>query len=232
MTGVLVEPEQWDLSQLPPHLRMTFRVIDDKGKKLQESENLDELKFALKDEVQNTLSNIADDGIEQSGVHIWNFAELPQFYEQKKAHFSVKAYPAIVDEQTAVGVKLFETEFEQARAMQAGLRRLLLLNVPSPIKYLHEKLPNKAKLGLYFAPFGKVLELIDDCIACAVDQLVEEFGGFVWTEEKFTQLHEFVRANLNDKTVEIAKQVEKCLTLAYELNKRLKASSILRWRLR
>lgn len=222
MTGVLVEPEQWDLSQLPPHLRMTFRVIDDKGKKLQESENLDELKFALKDEVQNTLSNIADDGIEQSGVHIWNFAELPQFYEQKKAHFSVKAYPAIVDEQTAVGVKLFETEFEQARAMQAGLRRLLLLNVPSPIKYLHEKLPNKAKLGLYFAPFGKVLELIDDCIACAVDQLVEEFGGFVWTEEKFTQLHEFVRANLNDKTVEIAKQVEKCLTLAYELNKRLK----------
>ncbi|RRN01020.1 ATP-dependent RNA helicase HrpA [Bibersteinia trehalosi] len=222
MTGVLVEPEQWDLSQLPPHLRMTFRVIDDKGKKLQESENLDELKFALKDEVQNTLSNIADDGIEQSGVHIWNFAELPQCYEQKKAHFSVKAYPAIVDEQTAVGVKLFETEFEQQRAMQAGLRRLLLLNVPSPIKYLHEKLPNKAKLGLYFAPFGKVLELIDDCIACAVDKLVEEFGGFVWTEEKFTQLHEFVRANLNDKTVEIAKQVEKCLTLAYELNKRLK----------
>lgn len=222
MTGVLVEPEQWDLSQLPPHLRMTFRVIDDKGKKLQESENLDELKFTLKDEVQNTLSNIADDGIEQSGVHIWNFAELPQFYEQKKAHFSVKAYPAIVDEQTAVGVKLFETEFEQQRAMQAGLRRLLLLNVPSPIKYLHEKLPNKAKLGLYFAPFGKVLELIDDCIACAVDKLVEEFGGFVWTEEKFTQLHEFVRANLNDKTVEIAKQVEKCLTLAYELNKRLK----------
>ncbi|POH43580.1 hypothetical protein C2U36_27495, partial [Escherichia coli] len=24
-------------------------------------------------------------------------------------------------------------------------------------KYLHEKLPNKAKLGLYFNPYGKVL---------------------------------------------------------------------------
>ncbi|QLB42977.1 ATP-dependent RNA helicase HrpA [Mannheimia pernigra] len=222
MTGVLVEPEQWDISQLPPHLRITFRVIDGKGKKLQESENLDELKFDLKDEVQNTLSNIADDGIEQSGLHIWNFAELPQFYEQKKAHFSVKAYPAIVDEQTTVGVKLFETEFEQTRAMQAGLRRLLLLNVPSPIKYLHEKLPNKAKLGLYFAPFGKVLELIDDCIACAVDKLIEDFGGFVWNEEKFNALKEYVRANLNTTTVDIAKQVEKCLTLAYELHKRLK----------
>ena len=106
--------------------------------------------------------------------------------------------------------------------MQAGLRRLLLLNVPSPIKYLHEKLPNKAKLGLYFAPFGKVLELIDDCIACAVDKLIDEFGGFVWTEEKFGEQQEFVRANLNDTTAEIALQVEKCLTLAFELNKRMK----------
>ncbi|MBF0785845.1 ATP-dependent RNA helicase HrpA [Muribacter muris] len=222
MTGVLVEPEQWDLNQLPPHLRLRFRVLDDNNKPLAESENLDELKFNLKDEVQNSLSNIADDGIEQSGVHLWNFADLPQCYEQKKRHFSVKAYPAIVDEQQSVGIRLFETEFEQANAMQAGLRRLLLLNIPSPIKYLHEKLPNKAKLGLYFAPFGKVLELIDDCIACAVDKLIQEFGGFVWTEEAFQQLQAFVRANLNDTTVEIAKQVEKNLTLAYELNKRLK----------
>ncbi|QLD33285.1 ATP-dependent RNA helicase HrpA [Mannheimia varigena] len=222
MTGVTVESELWDLSQLPAHLRMTFRVIDEKGKKIAESENLDDLKFALKDQVQTTLSNIADDGIEQSGVHVWSFAELPQFYEQKKQHFSVKAYPAIVDEKDSVGIKLFETEFEQARAMQAGLRRLLLLNVPSPIKYLHEKLPNKAKLGLYFAPFGKVMDLIDDCIACAVDKLVEEFGGFVWNEEKFQALHEFVRANLNDTTAGIALQVEKCLTLAFEINKRMK----------
>ncbi|MGX2948868.1 ATP-dependent RNA helicase HrpA [Frederiksenia canicola] len=222
MTGVYVEPEQWDLSQIPAHLRIGFRVVDDKNKTLAESENLDELKFKLKDEVQNTLSNIADDGIEQSGVHLWNFADLPQFYEQKKQHFKVKAYPAIVDEKESVGIKLFETEFEQVKAMQAGLRRLLLLNVPSPIKYLHEKLPNKAKLGLYFAPFGKVMELIDDCIACAVDKLIDDFGGFVWSEEKFHQLHEFVRANLNETTVDIAKQVEKNLTLAYEISKRLK----------
>ena len=222
MTGVTIAPELWDLSQLPSHLKMNFKVVDEKGKTLSESEDLDALKFQLKDEVKTALSHIADDGIEQSGLHLWQFAELPQCYEQKKANFSVKAYPAIVDEKNAVGIKLFETEAEQQQAMQAGLRRLLLLNIPSPIKYLHEKLPNKAKLGLYFAPFGKVVELIDDCIACAVDKLIEEFGGFVWTEEKFNALHEFVRANLNETTVEIALQVEKSLTLAFELNKRMK----------
>lgn len=222
MTGVSVEPESWQLDQLPSHLKMTFRVIDDKGKKIAESMDLDSLKFQLKDQVQESIAAVADDGIEQSGIHLWNFDSLPQCYEQKKRGFTVKAFPAIVDEKDAVGIKLFDTEFEQQVAMQQGLRRLLLLNVPSPIKYLHEKLPNKSKLGLYFTPFGRVLDLIDDCIACAVDKLIADFGGLVWNEADFDKLRDFIRENLNETTVDIAKQVEQILTLTYELNKRLK----------
>ena len=222
MTGVTVEAEHWNWEQIPSHLKMTFCVVDENGKKIAESMNLDELKFSLKDRVQESISAVADDGIEQSGLHIWSFAELPQCYEQKQRGFSVKAFPAIVDEKDAVGIKLFETEFEQAVAMQQGLRRLLLLNVPSPIKYLHEKLPNKAKLGLYFTPFGRVLDLIDDCIACAVDKLIADFGGFVWNEEGFDKLRDFVRENVNEVTVDIAQKVEQILTLTHQLNQRLK----------
>ena len=222
MTGVTVEAEHWNWEQIPSHLKMTFRVVDENGKKIAESMNLAELKFSLKDRVQESISAVADDGIEQSGLHIWSFAELPQCYEQKQRGFSVKAFPAIVDEKDAVGIKLFETEFEQAVAMQQGLRRLLLLNVPSPIKYLHEKLPNKAKLGLYFTPFGRVLDLIDDCIACAVDKLIADFGGFVWNEEGFDKLRDFVRENVNEVTVDIAQKVEQILTLTHQLNQRLK----------
>lgn len=222
MTGVTVEAEHWNWEQIPSHLKMTFRVVDENGKKIAESMNLDELKFNLKDRVQESISAVADDGIEQSGLHIWSFADLPQCYEQKQRGFSVKAFPAIVDEKDAVGIKLFETEFEQVVAMQQGLRRLLLLNVPSPIKYLHEKLPNKAKLGLYFTPFGRVLDLIDDCIACAVDKLIADFGGFVWNEEGFDKLRDFVRENVNEVTVDIAQKVEQILTLTHQLNQRLK----------
>lgn len=222
MTGVTVEAEHWNWEQIPSHLKMTFRVVDENGKKIAESMNLDELKFNLKDRVQESISAVADDGIEQSGLHIWSFADLPQCYEQKQRGFSIKAFPAIVDEKDAVAIKLFETEFEQSVAMQQGLRRLLLLNVPSPIKYLHEKLPNKAKLGLYFTPFGRVLDLIDDCIACAVDKLIADFGGFVWDEAGFEKLRDFVRENLNEVTVDIAQKVEQILTLTYQLNQRLK----------
>ncbi|ENM3916027.1 ATP-dependent RNA helicase HrpA [Vibrio cholerae] len=222
MTGVTVLREDWKLDQLPAHLKITYRAVDHRNRKLNESCDLHELKESLKEKVQETLSQVADDDIEQRDLHTWSFGELPKVYQQKRGGFEVRAYPALVDKKDSVEIKLFETEQEQLSAMRAGQRRLILLNVPSPIKYLHANLPNKSKLGLYFNPYGKVLDLIDDCIACGVDKLIEERGGMVWEPQAFEALKEHVRAELGDTVVEIAKQVETILTTAYNINKRLK----------
>ncbi len=222
MTGVTVPRESWDWAAVPDHLKLTFRVVDDKHKKVAEGKDLEALKESLRGKVQETLSQVADDDIEQSGLTLWSFGELPQEYSQKRGGFEVKAYPALVDEKDSVAIQLVESPVVQQQLMWAGQRRLVLLNVPSPIKYLQEKLPNKAKLGLYFNPFGKVAELIDDCIACGCDKLIEQHGGMAWDEAGFEALKEYVRAELNDAVVEVAKQVEAVLTLSHEIKKRLK----------
>lgn len=222
MTGVTVSRDDWQWEQVPDHLKMTFRVVGGKHKTLLEGKNLTALKLQLKDKVQETLSAVADDGLEQSNLHIWSFGKLPEFYEQKRGGYSMKAYPALVDEKDSVAIRLFDSEQEQQQAMWQGTRRLLLLNIPSPIKYLHEKLPNKAKLGLYFNPYGRVLDLIDDCISCGIDKLIAEHGGPVWQEEDFARLQEKVRAELNETVVGVAKQVEQILTAVFNINKRLK----------
>jgi len=222
MTGVTVSRDDWQLEQVPDHLKMTFRIVDDKNKPLREGKSLTALKSTLKEQVQQTLSAVADDGIEQNNLHVWSFGALPDCYEQKRGGYEVKAYPALVDEKDSIAIKLFDSELEQSQAMWRGTRRLLLLNIPSPIKYLHEKLPNKAKLGLYFNPYGKVLDLIDDCISCGIDKLIAESGGPVWSEERFAVLHEHVRAHLNETVVGIATQVEQILTTVFNINKRLK----------
>ncbi|MCJ0818154.1 ATP-dependent RNA helicase HrpA [Vibrio vulnificus] len=222
MTGATVLREDWKLDQVPDHLKVTFRAVDERNRKLKEHKDLHELKESLKEKVQETLSKVADDDIEQQGLHTWSFGELPQVYQQKRGGYQVKAFPALVDNKDSVEIKLYETEQEQISAMKAGQRRLILLNVPSPIKYLHANLPNKSKLGLYFNPYGKVLDLIDDCIACGVDKLIEDQGGLVWEPEKFEALKEHVRAELGDTVVDIAKQVETILTTAFNINKKLK----------
>lgn len=222
MSGVTIERDAWQVEQVPDHLKMTFRVVDGNKKILQESKSLTDLQLQLKGKVRETLSKVADVGLEKQGVTEWNFGELPQTFSRKQAGFTLKAWPALVDEKQSVAIKLFDTEAEQQQAMWQGQRRLLLLNIPSPIKYLHEKLPNKAKLGLYFNPYGQVLQLIDDCIHCGIDKIMAEQGGLVWDEQHFEALREKVKAELNQTVVEIAQQVEQILSTVFAINKRLK----------
>lgn len=223
MTGVTIDSEQWQWEQVPDYLKITFRVIDHNHRTLAESKDLLALKHTLKQQLQQTLSEVVtDDKIEKNEITVWDFGILPKIYEGQKGGYAVKAYPALQDNQHSVSIKLVETEEEQQQLSLIGLRRLLLLNIPSPIKYLHEKLPNKAKLGLYFNSFGQVLELIDDCIACGIDELIHRHGGLVWNNDQFTALLIKVKGEINPLVVDIASQVERILTLHFNINKKLK----------
>ena len=221
MTGVRVEPDAWDLSTLAPHLRLQFEVRDEHDKLLARGLNLSKLKAQLQGKVTDTLSKVADKGIEKADLTEWSFGELPSSYVKKQGQYEIKAFPALVDKKDSAAVELFDNEHKARQAHQQGLRRLVLLNVPSPIKYLQQNLPNKSKLGLYFNPFGKVNDLIDDCIAAAVDSLLTKYGN-IRTADAFEKAKEQIRGELGDTVVEIATQVEQVLSIAHGLNKRMK----------
>ncbi|WP_209328631.1 ATP-dependent RNA helicase HrpA [Pseudoalteromonas sp. PA2MD11] len=221
MTGVRVEPDAWDLSTLAPHLRLQFEVRDEHDKLLARGLNLSKLKAQLQGKVTDTLSKVAEKGIEKADLTEWSFGELPSSYVKKQGQYEIKAFPALVDKKDSAAVELFDNEHKAQQAHQQGLRRLVLLNVPSPIKYLQQNLPNKSKLGLYFNPFGKVNDLIDDCIAAAVDSLLTKYGN-IRTADAFEKAKEQIRGELGDTVVEIATQVEQVLSIAHGLNKRMK----------
>ena len=221
MSGLTIPDDAWDLTSLPLHLKMNFKVVDDAGKTLQQSRSLNVLKQGLQGEVQQSLSQVAEQGIEQDKLTQWSFGVLPREYVKLQAGYEIKAFPALVDERDSVAIKLLDNPQQALDTTKQGLRRLLLLNIPSPVKYLQESLPNKAKLGLYFNPFGRVLELIDDCIAAGVDALVAQ-GALPQNETDFAALREKVRAELGDTVLAIALKVEQILTLCHDIQKRLK----------
>ncbi len=221
MTGVRVDPEAWDLTSLAPHLRLQFEVRDEHNKLLARGLDLTKLKAELQGEVTETLSKVADDGIEKADLTQWNFGELPKSYVKKQGQYEIKAYPALVDKKSSAAVELFDNEIKAQVAHQQGLRRLVLLNVPSPIKYLQQNLPNKAKLGLYFNPFGKIADLINDCIAAGVDSLLLKYGD-IRTSAEFENVKEEIRGELGDAVVDIAIHVEQVLSIAHALHKKMK----------
>lgn len=221
MSGLTIPDDAWELTSLAQHLKMNFKVVDDNGTVIQQNRSLSLLKQGLQGEVQQSLSQVAEQGIEQSKLTEWSFGQLPQEYVKLQAGYEIKAFPALVDERDSVAIKLLDNPQQAAATTRQGLRRLLLLNVPSPIKYLQESLPNKAKLGLYFNPFGRVLELIDDCIAAGVDALLDKVA-LPENATDFMVLRESVRAELGDTVVAIALKVEQILTLGHAIQKLLK----------
>jgi ATP-dependent helicase HrpA len=219
MTGVDVPREAWDLSRVPDHLKITYRVVDRK-RTLAEGKDLAELKRRLAPKVSATLAR-ASDAIERQGVLTWDFGTLPRVHEQGR----VKAYPALSDEGDSVAVRTYATEAEQQRSMWRGTRRLVLLGSPSPVKFLQSKLSNQAKLVLSGTPHGSVAALLDDCVACAADKLITEAGGPAWDEAGFVRLKDHVRAELSDTTAVVFAHAQRILAAAHEVEARLKSTN-------
>ncbi|KAB2346849.1 ATP-dependent RNA helicase HrpA [Actinomadura rudentiformis] len=228
MSSVPIARESWDLSRLPAHLHLTFRVVDDRKRTLAEDRDLDALKRKLKGKVRGTLSKAASaGGLERAGLREWTIGELPRTYERRQAGYEVKAYPALTDEGDSVAVRMYETEAEQRRAMWRGTRRLVLVNAPSPVKLIQGRLSNQGKLALSHNPHGSVAALFDDCVTAATDRLIAEAGGPAWDEEAFTRLYDHVRAELHDATAAIVAQVERILAESHEIDRRLRGTTSL-----
>ncbi|MER5389640.1 ATP-dependent RNA helicase HrpA [Saccharopolyspora sp. NPDC002686] len=222
MTGIAVPGTEWDLDKVPDHLKMTFRVVDGKGRKLAESKDLEALKRKLKPKLRAEISAAAAaDDIEQRGLRSWNFGNLPRTFEQQRSGHPVKAYPALVDDGDSVAVRMFDTEEEQRRALWDGTRRLLLLNIPSPVKSIQRGMSGTTRLVLGGSRHGDLNTVLDDCLRCAVDKLMADNGGPVWDEAAFSALQDKVRAQLGAVTVDAMSKVEQVLVTAQRVESAL-----------
>ena len=224
MTGVTVPADAWDINQLDHYLRMNFSVINDQGQQLDSSRDLLELQQRLQGRVKQALRQaVAAPSPTTRVAQNWQFGRLPEVLEQQQQGFAIKAYPALIAVADGVRQELFDSAERAAHEHRAGLRTLLLLQLPSPIRHLQQSLSNKAKLAMYYNPWGKVDELIDDCIVAALDECIIQLGE-VRDETSFNQLYDLARAQLNERVSAMARLVEPVLILTQQIRKRLKGS--------
>jgi len=221
---VEVPPDAFDLARVPDHLRMTFRVTD-KGSRgparvAGEGKDLDELKARLAPRMRAAIAAAAP-GLERDRLTTWDLGALPRVVEERRGGRVVKGFPALVDEGDGVAVRLLETEAEQADAMWAGTRRLLLEAIPSPVRFVLGRQTNQAKLTLSRYRHGSAAELFQDCVTAAADDLLAAHGGPAWDQEGFRRLLDAVRGELADTTLEVVTGVERVLAVAGEVEGRL-----------
>ncbi|MEU7340957.1 ATP-dependent RNA helicase HrpA [Streptomyces sp. NPDC007074] len=231
MVGVTLTADDFDWSRVPDHLKITFRIVDERRRNLAEDKDLQALQLQLKPKARKAISQAAaataeregGESLERTGLTDWTIGSLARVFETRRAGQPVKAYPALVDDGDTVSVRLFDTEAEQAEAMWKGTRRLILRNIPvNPGKFASDKLTNAQKLALSANPHGTVQALFDDCATAAADKLIGDFGGPAWDEESYRKLYDRVRAEIVDTTVRTVGQVQQVLAAWQACERRLK----------
>ena len=164
-------------------------------------------------------------GLTEFPAGLFPNGEIPRKVQRIIATQAVNGYPALVDEETSVGLRIFPTEAEQLHAQRRGIIRLLQLQVPSPVRYVSEHLSHKEKIVFTQNPHGSIDELIRDCTVAALDHLVPHTP--IFTHAKYSELYEHVRAELIETVFDVTKLVAEILSEATALKKAIKKATSL-----
>ncbi|KQR43963.1 ATP-dependent RNA helicase HrpA [Frigoribacterium sp. Leaf164] len=256
LTYTPVAVDDFDLERVPAHLRVSYAVVDERGRTVGVDKRLDALQERLSDDMRESVARVtqgqgqgeggagrsrrgrggpqavasgapAANAIERSGITSWDFDELPTVVDTKHGDTVIRAYPALVDEGTSVAIRLMATPADQALETPRGVRRLLMLAVPSPVAYVQQHLTAPEKLILATSPYQNTAALFADCLVAVVDDVLHRVkpDGQLYTKKEFLTVRDRVSAAVMDSMFQTVSLVARTLTAARDADKAMKAAT-------
>ncbi|WP_150958945.1 DUF3418 domain-containing protein [Microbacterium testaceum] len=238
-----VSAADFELERVPGHLMPSFRAVDARGRAIGSDRDLATLQRRLADKarssVESTIARPAQRAAKvaeaspafasRSKLTTWDLDELTEVVDTPVAGGVVRGYPALVDEGDSVALRVEATPEDAARHTRAGIRRLLLLAVPSPATYVLDHLTANEKLALAASPYENAKALIEDArVALADDILLREApSGVVRTKADFERVRDAYSSVSVDRTFQTVSLAAKILLAQREVDRAMKdASSI------
>jgi ATP-dependent helicase HrpA len=228
LTYTPVDAEDFENEKLPDHLRMTFAVFDERGTQVARSKDLATLRGRLSTRARDSVARVTaatPNAIERAGLTTWDFDALPRTLDTRQGTTTVRGYPTLIDMGTSVSIRLMATPADQARGMKAGVRRMLLLAIPSPTAYVQDHLTSQEKLYLAASPYRTTAELFEDCMAACIDEVLGDEP--VFTRAEFESARDRVSAGLLDAMFSAVGQVSAVLRATRDAEKAISSASSL-----
>ena len=161
------------LEQLPQHLLMNFRVVDEHGRQLGMSRNFAQLHAELAPRAAPVIAAVSKEisaPLNEQRSTTWSFGEFLDTRVVQRAGQSVTLFNALVDDNDAVLLRAFETRDAAQLAHRGGLRRLFMLLLKEQVKYMEKNLPDAQKLGMLYMPLGTPQELQNQVLAMTFER--------------------------------------------------------------
>jgi len=225
-TGIKIPLDTWDNRQLPVHLQMNIKVIDDAGATLGMGHDLAELKAQFGQTAQQLFIHSAGmepDSIERDGITRWDFGELPRETRFSRNGQQLTGYPALVDQKQSVAIRIFDTQEGAKRSMRAGVLRLLCFALKDRIKPLEKNLPVDQKSVLLLSSLIEIDRLREDLSTAILDLALIGDDPLPHNEEEFNAQAARARTRLGTVTQEITGLVRAVAQSCQELKERFSA---------
>ncbi len=213
LKGVQIEPAHFDLSQLPAYLTTGYSLIDENGREMRFSRDLEALQRRYQHLAHQSFVEGGDTTIERKGLKSWDFDHLPVSIPVTIDQFETEAFPALVDCEDSVSIEVFDDPTEAEQAHREGVRRLLWFGNPAHRKLSKKPLPEWQKISLMYAAIGDLSTLQQSMIEKAQDQVFFLDRPLPRDKRTFERLLDAESGRLPGVLVEIADQVAGSLSL-------------------
>jgi ATP-dependent helicase HrpA len=161
MTGMQIEAEELSEISIPEHFRFLVKVVDQDGEFLDSDRDLAAIQQRLGDKAQRRFMDQQGQGFNRDGETGWSFGTLsPDVATVDGA----QAWPALVDQETAVGLRLFDTWDEAAFSHTEGVMRLLTLAIPDKLDYLKKHHGLRRETLLAWSALDSAMRLVEDLL--------------------------------------------------------------------
>jgi ATP-dependent RNA helicase HrpA len=212
------------LEQLPPHLSMNFRVVDEHARQLGMSRNFAQLRSEWAPKaVAAPAPSKGEAGPDRNASErhtSWDFGDFNPTSEMARAGQTVTVFNALVDEGDSVTLRAYDTRDEALAAHRKGLARLFMLALKEQVRFLEKNLPGLQTMAMQFLPFGSSQDLQRQILAVTFERccLMEPWPE---NEKEFAARSKDAKARLSLVAQEIARLVGAVLGEYHALQKSL-----------
>lgn len=225
MTGIEIPADAWRLDELPAHLQMNFRIVDERGKTLGEGRELDSLQNKLSAQVRQVLIKTVEKqetpSFERDGLQDWDFGDLAEYVEVQRHGLALRAWPALRDQGEHVALRLYESAEAADEIHRDGLLRLFMLRSREQLKYLRKNLPAIQSMCLRYAHIAGCEELKDDLLLAICREAFLAVQPWPRKREDFEQRLQQGSACLMELAQVLCTALSETLALAHAARKKL-----------
>ncbi|MDN6301476.1 MAG: ATP-dependent RNA helicase HrpA [Brachybacterium sp.] len=215
---------EFDTAKLPAHLRMHFRVVDDKGREIGAGDDLEQLKGRLKKRVDASVSTRAD-SLARTDLPGFPAEGVPAVHESTVGGLKVTGYPALVARRgedgrlQRVDLAVLATADEQVLAHRDGVIALLDRDLDADLGAVLNALPNPTKLAVAGSDYASTAALLADASRAATVHLAGT--AEVRTAAEYSALLDQVRDGHDALAAQAVKDAAAALATSARLHKEL-----------